>query len=146
MVVGRAMENKKAQVMGALDVPHSHTYIGDFGRGLVVLSESPEAYGRAWHIPNDRPEITQRELVGMIYAELGFAPKFSVLTRWMTALAAPFIPVAREGLEMMYEFEKPFVVTGDKMRAQFGFEPTPIEESVRRTVAWFKENQAVLQA
>lgn len=45
------------------------------------------------------------------------------------------VPLAREGAEMVYQFEQPFVVDGSRAARAFGLTPTPYEEGVRRTLA-----------
>ena len=54
--------------------------------------------------------------------------------------AGLFVPGAREMVEMMYEFEKPFVVDSSKFTRTFGMQATPLEESLKATAAWFKAN------
>jgi nucleoside-diphosphate-sugar epimerase len=39
---------------------------------------------------------------------------------------------------MLYQKEEPYVVDGSRFALRFGFEPTPIEEGVRRTLAWYE--------
>jgi nucleoside-diphosphate-sugar epimerase len=132
-----ALAGKAAQATGRLDLPHSYTYIGDFGETLAILGERDDALGRHWHVPNAAP-VTQRELIGLIYAELGLAPKMSGVGRTMMALAGIFIPEARETVEMMYEFDRPFVVDSSRCEAAFGQRATPLAEGIRRTVSWYR--------
>ena len=57
-----------------------------------------------------------------------------------------FNPLAREVLEMAYEFEQPFIMDGAKFTRAFGSVPTPHQEAMRQTVAWFKARQKTLVA
>jgi len=133
-----ALAGKAASFGGRLDVPHTATYIGDFGRALVILGKRDEAPGQAWHVPSDRPQITQRQFAELIYRETGHPVKASAVSKPMMALAGLFIPGARESVEMMYEFEKPFVVDSSKFERAFGMKATPIEEAIKATVAWYR--------
>ena len=45
------------------------------------------------------------------------------------------VPLAREGAEMVYRFEQPFVVDGSRAARACGLAATPYEEGVRRTLA-----------
>ena len=45
---------------------------------------------------------------------------------------------AGEMVEMMYEFEKPFIVDDGKYTAVYGNHATPHEEAIRETVAWYR--------
>jgi nucleoside-diphosphate-sugar epimerase len=53
------LQGKPAQLIGHTDVPHTHTYVKDFGTALVTLGEREEADGQAWHVPNDQPKMSQ---------------------------------------------------------------------------------------
>jgi nucleoside-diphosphate-sugar epimerase len=77
------LHGKAASLVGNVDVPHTHTFIPDFGKALVILGERDEADGKPWHVPNDNPKITQREMLKMIAAEMGIEPKFSAMGKTM---------------------------------------------------------------
>ncbi|MBE0644891.1 MAG: NAD-dependent dehydratase, partial [Bacteroidetes bacterium] len=132
-----ALAGKTPRLGGALDLPHSFTYIDDFGEALAVLGEHDEADGQAWHVPNDRPSITQRELMNIVFEEIGLPPRMAGTSRMMMRLAGIFIAGARETVEMMYEFEKPFVVDSSKFERTFGMKATPIHEALRATIDWY---------
>lgn len=139
-VIYPLLAGKAAQATGRLDLPHTHTYTVDFGKALVVLGEHPEADGQAWHVPNDSPRITQAELIRMIAEEAGAAPKMSGMGKFMMWMGGLFIPEARETVEMMYEFEKPFVADSSKFESTFGMKATAMQEAVRETVDWYKRH------
>lgn len=144
-VFGPALRGKAAQATGRLDQPHSYTYIGDFGAAMATLGERDAALGQHWHVPNAAP-LTQRALIGLIYAELGAPPKIASIGRTMMALAGLFIPEARETVEMLYEFEHPFVVDSSRCEAAFGMRPTALADGIARTVAWYRAHQAPRRA
>lgn len=133
-----ALAGKAASFGGKLDLPHTATYIEDFGRALVILGERDEGLGRAWHAPNDRPQISQRQFAELVYRETGQPLKISAMGRLMLTLGGLFIPAARESVEMMYEFEKPFVVDSSRFERAFGVQATPIEVAIKTTVAWYR--------
>jgi nucleoside-diphosphate-sugar epimerase len=136
-----ALAGKAAQAAGRLDMPHSYTYIDDFGEAMAILGERDGALGRHWHVPTAAP-VTQGELIGMIYHELGIEPKMGGMGRLMMSIGGLFIPEARETVEMLYEFERPFVVDSSRFEAAFGQRPTPLTEGIRRTLAWYRAHQA----
>lgn len=133
-----ALAGRAAQVGGRLDRPHTLTFIEDFGEGLAVLGEHEAALGRAWHVANDQPQITQRQFLDLIGQALGRPVTASVIGRPLMALAGLFIPGARETVEMLYEFEQPFVVDSQSFETTFGVKATPLAEAVRRTLAWYQ--------
>jgi nucleoside-diphosphate-sugar epimerase len=137
-----ALKGKSASLIGNLDTPHSFTYVPDFGKTLAILGERDEALGRAWHVPNDRPDITQREFMNLVFREIGLPPKMSGMGKTMMRLGGLFIPEAREGIEMMYEFDEPFVVDSSQFEQAFGVKATPLAESIPATVAWYRSHAA----
>lgn len=134
------LRGKPAQLIGRTDVPHTHTYVKDFGRALVILGERDEADGQAWHVPNDQPQMTQADLVRLFAKEAAVEPKISSMGRLMMSIGGLFIPEAKESVEMMYEFEEPFIVDSSRFENTFGMKAAPIREAIRETVAWYKSH------
>ena len=134
------LQGKPAQLIGRIDLPHTHTYTKDFGKALVILGEHSEADGQAWHVPNDRPTITQADMVRMFAEEAGVEPKMSSMGRFMMWVGGFFIPEAKETVEMMYEFDQPFIVDSSKFEKVFGAIATPMNEAITETVVWYKSH------
>ncbi len=89
-----ALQGKAASLGGKLDLPHTYTYINDFGKALALLSQREEALGQAWHVPNP-PTLSQRELMTLFFNEIGKPPKMSHVSKRMMSMAGLFIPGAR---------------------------------------------------
>jgi nucleoside-diphosphate-sugar epimerase len=134
------LRGKPAQLIGRTDLPHTHTYVKDFGRALIILGEREEADGQAWHVPNDQPTLTQGELVRLFAEEAGVDARISSIGKLMMAVGGLFIPEAKETVEMMYEFDKPFIVDSSKFEKTFGMKATPMREAIRETVYWYKNH------
>jgi nucleoside-diphosphate-sugar epimerase len=135
---GFALKGKKASLTGNIDLPHSFTYINDFGKALVTLAENEQSFGKAWHVPNAGP-FTQREFIIKVYKDLEKEPSYSSMGKLMMQIGGLFVMEARESVEMMYEFEKPFIVDSAKFEKAFGWKATPIEEAIQATIQWYKE-------
>jgi nucleoside-diphosphate-sugar epimerase len=139
-VFGRAVEGKSAQVAGDPDQPHTYTYAPDIGRGLVVLGEREEALGRAWHLPN--PEtLTTRRFVETIFEEVGKPARVQAAPKIVLRAMGLFNPGIRETIEMLYEFEEPFVVDDSRFEQAFGEQATLLREAIRETVRWYREER-----
>jgi nucleoside-diphosphate-sugar epimerase len=136
-----ALAGKAAELVGNIDLPHTLTYIEDFGQALVILGERDEALGQVWHVPNP-PTISQREWATLLFAEIGQPVKVNALNKWMLMIGGLFVPAAREIVEMMYEFEKPYVVDSSKFIRAFGDHSTPHREAIKATVAWYRKYAA----
>ena len=137
-VVPPLLQGKAAQIGGRADMPHSMTYIADFGEALAVLGERDEALGQAWHVPNAEA-LTQSDFVRRLAAEAGVEPKIQTISPFMMRLAGLFIPPAREMVEMMYEFTAPFNVDHSRFVRAFGDIHTSYDVSLPATVAWYRK-------
>ncbi|HEY9647748.1 MAG TPA: SDR family oxidoreductase [Chroococcidiopsis sp.] len=133
------LTGKTASAVGNLDLPHTYTFIDDFGQALVVLGERPEALGQIWHVPNAET-VTTRQFLTLAFEQAGHAAKMDGMGKWMMWLGGLFIPEARETVEMMYEFERPFVVDHSKYVQAFGNHATPLATAIQQTLAWYREH------
>ncbi|CAA9558255.1 MAG: NAD-dependent epimerase/dehydratase [uncultured Thermomicrobiales bacterium] len=131
------LAGKRASAIGNIDLPHTYTFIEDFGRALATLGEREEALGQAWHVPNAETRTT-RQLVTLAFEQAGLKPKVSGMGGLMMRLGGLVIPEARETVEMMYEFERPFVVDHGRYARAFGGEATPHPEAIERTLDWYR--------
>lgn len=132
------VEGKSAQVIGDPDQPHSYAYIEDVGKGLALLGTRPEAIGQVWHLPH-APAMSTREMLEIAFDLVGREPDIRSMGRLMLTLGGIFIPVARESIELYYEFDQPFVVDDDKFINTFKAQPTAIPTGIQRTVRWYQE-------
>jgi nucleoside-diphosphate-sugar epimerase len=139
-VFGRAVDGKSAQVAGDPDQPHTYTYAPDIGKGLVILGEREEALGQAWHLPS--PEtVTTREFVEMIFEEVGKPARVQAAPKILLRAMGLFNPGMRETIEMLYEFEEPFVLDDSRFKQEFGDHATLLREAIQRTVRWYREER-----
>ncbi|MBW4439350.1 MAG: NAD-dependent epimerase/dehydratase family protein [Pleurocapsa minor GSE-CHR-MK-17-07R] len=143
---GPLLAGKPAQMVGNPDLPHTITYIDDYGMGLAVLATRESALGQIWHVPNAAP-ITQRQMVALAAKAAGVEPKISAMGKTMMRIGGLFIPAAKEMIELWYEFDKAYIVDDSKFRRAFpdvitGNTPMPLEEGFRRAVAWFRAHVA----
>ena len=134
------IQGKKANLLGNIDVPHTHTYVPDFGRAMVVLGTDDRADGQAWHVPNDMPTITQRQMLTYAAQILNVPVQYSAMGRLMMQIGGLFIPAAKESVEMMYEFEQPFIVDSQRFETTFGMRATPMHDALTTTIAWYQQH------
>ncbi len=134
-----ALAGETVNLLGSATTPHSFTYVKDFGTALATLGTREEALGQVWIAPTN-PPITQGDLMKIIEREMGQPVKYRVGGRVILSIMGLFNKNVAEVIEMLYEFTKPFVVSSSKFERAFGIRPTPLEQAVKETVAWFKAN------
>lgn len=137
-VFGFMLEGKPASVFGKIDLPHTQTYIGDFGEAMVILGERDEALGQAWHVPNADASITTRQMIERIAKQLGIEAKISAMPKFLFETISLFHPTLREFRELRYEFEETYIVDSQKFVKTFGDISTPTDEAIRKTLTWYK--------
>jgi nucleoside-diphosphate-sugar epimerase len=134
-----ALAGKTVNLIGDVNQPHSFTYVKDFGTALATLGTREEALGQAWIAPTSAP-ITFTALVKLVEKAIGQPVKYRVGGRVILSVMGLFNKNAGEIVEMLYEFEQPFVVSSRKFEEAFGIRPTPLEQAVAESVAWFRAN------
>ncbi|GFZ84841.1 NAD-dependent epimerase [Paenibacillus marchantiophytorum] len=136
---GPLIAGKSVALMGNPDQLHTVTYVEDFGRALVVLSEHEDALGQIWHVPHAET-VSARRFAELAFEAAGHAPRIGTMGRGMLRIGGLFIPAAREMIEMLYEFEQPFVMDCTKFTQRFGavMTPTPLRTALKETVAWYR--------
>jgi len=136
---------KRPGLLGDPDQPHTYTYVGDYGRALASAALTPEAYGLAWIVPNDRT-MTSREVARLFFTAAGQGTVVARIPRLVLAGLGLFSPVIRELGEVLYQKEERYIVDGSQFSSRFAFTPTPLEEGIRRTLEWYKGNRQPIPA
>ncbi|MBI5650145.1 MAG: NAD-dependent epimerase/dehydratase family protein [Chloroflexi bacterium] len=125
---------KQAMWAGNLDAPHTLTFVNDFARGVAILGSRDDLLGQVWHIPAAAP-LTARQFLQLAFEIAGKPAKIGCYSRTMMTLVGIFSPMVREATEMLYQFEKPFVMDTHKFaRAVPEFTPTPHRDAIRLTL------------
>ncbi|MFM9852891.1 MAG: NAD-dependent epimerase/dehydratase family protein [Sphingomonadaceae bacterium] len=127
--------NKAVEYTGNLDAPHSYTFVEDFGKALAILGTQPASLGEIWHVPN-APTMTSRSFFDLAFKRASGKTKFRKVSVMEMKMLGMFIPPLREMIEMVYEFEKPFVVDDSKFKKAFADIATPSVKALDETIAW----------
>ena len=135
------LAGRTVNVIGDADVPHAYAYVDDVARGLAVLAREPSALGRAWHLPA-APARTHRELLDIAGNAVGVEAKVrgSRISSYVIRVLGRFQSDTAEVAEMLYLFEGPLTVSHQAFEDAFGAEPTPHEEALAATVAWYRDH------
>ena len=126
---------KKANWMCATGFKHSHTFTPDAGKATAILGNTDDAYNQVWHLPTAHDPLTGKEWIDAIAAELGVRPRYQVASGFMVRLIGLFMPVMREMVEMLYQYDRDYLFISDKFEKKFDFRPTPYSEGIKSIVA-----------
>lgn len=138
-MVAPVLAGKNVSVMGSARQPHSFTYVPDLAGAMIAAADQPSAWNAVWHAPTG-PARTQKELAAAFAAAAGRpTPKVRVLPGWTIRTAALVSAGARELAEMLYQFERPFVMDSAASEAALGVTHTPLETAAAATVDWWRQ-------
>lgn len=126
---------KSVDVLGKPETPHSYTFIDDFGAALAILGTDARSPGQIWHVPN-APAVSTRQFMAIACRLAETPEKLRKIGAFELGLVSAFIKAAGETVEMLYEFEAPFVVDHHKFVRTFGDISTPLEAAISRTIEW----------
>jgi len=133
-----AIKGETINMLGRIDQPHTFTYIKDYAKGLVTLSENETAFGEVWHIPSAET-ITIQKFLHRIFSENKSYPPVKTVPKFVVNVMALFNPIIRELKEVLPYNEQPYVVDHSKFENAFGNNSTPHKSAIRETISWFKE-------
>ena len=129
---------KRVPWLGKLDVPHALSFVEDFAHGLIVLGTHEHALGQVWHIPTAQA-LTGRQYIALASEAAGVQARALAVSGLLLRVLGLTNAVLRESVELLYEFNEPLLFDGSKYTRAFGGTPTPHQEALRRTVAWYRK-------
>jgi nucleoside-diphosphate-sugar epimerase len=135
-------KGKKANWLGSVDYRHSFTYTPDAGKATALLGNTADAYNEVWHLPTAPNPLTGKEWIEAIAKEMSVEPRFQVVPKFLVRILGLFVPIMKETVEMMYQYERDYVFDSSKFEKRFDFEPTPYLEGIRNIVKNDYENQS----
>ena len=125
---------KKANWMGSAKYKHSYTYTPDAGKATALLGNTEKAYNQIWHLPTAANPFTGKEWIEAVAKEMGVKPRFQVATKLIVRLMGLFVPIMKEMLEMLYQYDRDYVFNSAKFEKHFDLLPTPYLEGIREIV------------
>jgi nucleoside-diphosphate-sugar epimerase len=140
LLIPRIIAGKSCQVIGNVDAAHSWNYTVDVAHTLVTCAQDDRAWGRAWHAPAN-PACSVRQAIDDVARIVG-APKVKITKVPTVALRVMglFNTDVRELPKTLYQFQAPFVIDDSETRSTFGLAPTPWDDVLRSTIAYYEKD------
>jgi nucleoside-diphosphate-sugar epimerase len=134
-VTQRLKAGKRPQWIGNPSKIHSFTFTPDAGKAVALLGNTPSAFNQTWHVPTSPQKITGEEYVRMASEVLNLAyKKPQALSRLGLRVVSLFVPILREFVEMMYQYENDYIFDSTKIEKQLGISATPYSQGIRETL------------
>jgi nucleoside-diphosphate-sugar epimerase len=131
----RLKKGKSAQWIGDSKTIHSFTFTPDAGKSLALLGNTPAAFNQTWHALTSSEKITGQDYVRMACKAVG-SPYHSVtnISKFGMRVLGLFVPVLRELVEMMYQFENDYIFDSTKTENFLKVEATSYEIGIAETM------------
>jgi len=140
LVYKNLAKGKKAQWFCNADVKHSFTYTPDAAKGMAILGNTNDAYNQEWNLPTHSDALTGREWIALSAQEMGVASTgIQIVTPFLLTILGLFISPLREMKEMMYQYDRAYVLDSTKFNERFGFTPTSPRDAVIAMVRYVRQ-------
>jgi len=116
------------------DMKHSFTFTPDAAKATALLGNTDDAFNTIWHLPTDKNVLTGRQFIELFSKEMKVANKLFVMPLWVIKIVGIFVPVMKEMLEMMYQYDRDYFFDSSKFEKRFNFKTTTYPEGVKLTV------------
>jgi nucleoside-diphosphate-sugar epimerase len=133
-VTERLRAGKTPQWIGNPKAVHTFTYTPDAGRTVALLGNTADAYGQVWHALTSHEPMSGEEYVRIACELLDRRYRLQVAPRWMLSAMGLFVPVLRENMEMLYQFEHDYRFDSTKLERAFGLKATTYREGIAATL------------
>lgn len=130
-VFNNLSKGNKANWLGSVKYMHSFTYTPDAGKATVLLGNCDDVFGEVWHLPTAPNPFTGEKWINNIAKEKGVDAKFQVAPKLLVKMLGLFMPVMKEMVEMMYQYDRDYVFGSSKFEKRFEFAPTPYLEGIK---------------
>jgi len=127
-------KGKRANWFVSGDFKHSFTYTIDAAKATAMLGNTEDAYNQVWHLPTAKNPLTGKKWIEAIANEFGTKPKIQIVSVFMLRILGLFVPVMKEIIEMLYQYDRDYVFDSNKFEKRFNFKPTPYLQGIKEIV------------
>jgi nucleoside-diphosphate-sugar epimerase len=125
---------KAANWMMSPNYKHSFTYTPDAAKATALLGNTEDAFNQVWHLPTASNPLTGKEWIESIARELGVKPKMQVAPKFLVRIMGLFVPIMKEMVEMLYQYDRDYDFNSSKFEKRFNFQPTPYKDGIKEVV------------
>ena len=139
IMLAAILKNKRMPYIGDPKVKREYVYTFDGARALVEIALKNKGANEEWYIPGISP-ISGEDLFALIHSLTGLQKKPMIANKMMLQLIGMFQPQMREMVELLYLFNSPRYIKGDKYEREIGpLSFTSYEEGLKATIAWLQQ-------
>lgn len=125
---------KTSQWIGDPKKIHTFTYTPDAGKSVAMLANTPSAYNQVWHALTSKEKITGEQFVRLACDYMNKPYKLQALPKFGVRLIGLFVPVLKEFVEMMYQYENDYIFESTKFEKASGLKATDYKTGISETL------------
>ena len=140
LLIPRILAGKSCQVIGDADALHSWNFTEDVARTFVTCAQDDRSWGRAWHAPANPPRSVRQAIDDIARLTGTTNVKITKVPTPALRVLGLFNTDVRELPKTLYQFQAPFVIDDSETRSTFGLEPTPWDDVLTSTIAYYSKD------
>jgi len=133
-VTEKLKSRKGPQWLGNPKAIHTFTYTPDAGKTVAMLGNTASAYGQTWHALTSKDKMTGEQYVRIACELMDAKYSLSALPKLGVRVLGLFVPVLREFVEMMYQFENDYIFDSTKFENAFNVKATSYRDGIEATL------------
>jgi len=111
----------------------------DASKAMALIGNTPDAFGKTWHLPCDDDRLTYQEFIYEISNQLGRKVSYKVLNKFLINLVSLFNSNLKETKELLPRYEIDNIFESSKFKNRFPeFEVTRYAEGIKKIIEDFK--------
>lgn len=130
-VIKPLSEKKTANWLMDVNCLHSFTWVPDAAKATAILGNTPDAFGETWHLPTAAHPLTGKQWIELMAGLLNVQAKYRVVGKTLTRIMGWFMPIMRESVEMLYQYDRDYVFDSSKFEQRFNFKPVSYQDGAR---------------
>ncbi|HCX84729.1 MAG TPA: NAD-dependent epimerase [Micrococcales bacterium] len=135
-VFDRIRAGRRALVPLSAHTRRTLIWTPDASRAMARIGNTPEAYGRTWHLPCDPNRLTYAEMIDVAAEVAGRRIRYTTLPRWVFRLGGLVNASVREVEELLPRYAQDNVFDSSAFAARFPDVPvTTYREGITRLLA-----------
>ena len=119
LIIDRLQAGKRALVPVRSNRKRTLIWTPDASRALALLGNTPDAFGQTWHLPVDPARLTYREFVALAAEVFETDARYTVIPKWILALAGRFSPQAQAIEELLTRYQYDNLFDSSKFAGRF---------------------------
>lgn len=133
-VIKPLSKGKKANWLGSEKFKHSFTYTIDAGKATALLGNTDKAYGQIWHLPTATNPLNGKEWIELIAKKMDVKFNYQVAPKFLVRIIGIFVPIMRETVEMVYQYDRDYIFDSSKFEKEFNFKPTSYKNGIYKII------------